>query len=196
MGRTKTVSLIALGGALLVWGLGFDACGPAKKPVDSYLLNRVWADRVPKSRRDVVLHFALATKAKRNLGFVARHSLWRMYIDVVRFEVDERAVTVVSPQEQTRTRFTYRTRKCKGEAPKGFDLCLDLSRGGRTLRLYSKADAAFAEDAPLAEVMTRATGSTVLLRTDFDENALACEDCPDRLPSWFEAGPVAGSGAN
>lgn len=183
MRGVKKIPLVVLFGALLVWGFGPDACEPAKKPHDARLVNRVWVDRVPEDKRDVVFHLALMSKAKRRFGAVMRASMWRMYVDVLRFEADGTVLTLISPQEQTRTRFAYRTWRCKNEAPAGFDLCLELSHQGRKVRLYSKADEAYAPGAGLEDVLAQIR--TRVRRSVEDEPGPGCVACDAGWPSWF-----------
>lgn len=182
MGRTTKLSLIGLMGALLVWMLDIGSCGPAKKPGDGVLVNRVWADRVPRNQRDMVLNLALIAKAKRRVGAVVRHSSWRLVADLLRFDADARTLTITSLQDQTSVRFGYRTWRCKNEAPKGYDLCLELTRGGRKLRMYSKSKEAFSEDQSVEDVLEEFNLSGMVPSSDADA---ACAGCETREPAWF-----------
>ena len=183
MRSVSKVSWAVLTGALVAWAAGSSFCDSPQKPSDPYLVNRVWVDRVPKDKRDLVLHFALASKAKRHLGAVARTSMWRIYVDVIRFEADDKTLTLISPQEQTRTKFSFRTWRCKNEAPKGYDLCLELIHEGRKLRLYSNADSSFVDDLPFDYLLER------MAQTDHwpggETDGPVCSDCKSGIPSWF-----------
>ena len=48
--------------------------------------------------------------------------------------------SIVTPQNGCRTTVKARTWKCAGEAPKPFELCLELEGGGKRYRYYSRTD--------------------------------------------------------
>lgn len=187
-----TVTLVLLAGLLWVMGGRLSpSFGPAetcqcphaaearltKKKPALELTNRVWRNKVPKDGRDLTFHMVLFDKAKLRAGAMAHLSEWRYYVDRVRFRVQGKTLTIESPQDRTKTTFDVRTYRCKGEAPKPFDLCLELKRGKRKVTLYSERNAHF----------TRTKAQSMLERAAFASEPLpTCTDCVDVAPEWFE----------
>lgn len=81
------------------------------------------------------------------------------------------------PQDGRKATFTTRIWSCKGEAPKPFDLCLELRKDGAKLVLYSHAKSSKAQQ------NLPAFDDRALVQTGLDS---ACEDCVESLPEWFE----------
>lgn len=153
-----------------------DAEAAKKKKPKVDLTNRVWRNKAPKDARDLTFHLVLFDKAKIRTGAMAHLSEWRMYIDRVRFGVDGNTLTIESPQDQTKTKYKVRTWPCKGEAPKPFDLCLELKRGMKKVTLYSEKNAHFGRslEPALARALTESPAPT-------------CEGCEAGPQAWFEA---------
>jgi hypothetical protein len=63
-----------------------------------------------------------------------------MEIDLMTYRLEGKRLTVLKLQEGEKATYTARTWACKGEAPKGFDLCLELTGGDRPLRYFSRSD--------------------------------------------------------
>jgi hypothetical protein len=56
------------------------------------------------------------------------------------WSVDADRIDLEFPQTSDRVAVRARAWRCAEEAPKPFELCLELSRDGRALRLYSRDD--------------------------------------------------------
>ncbi|MGH0031865.1 MAG: hypothetical protein ACQGVC_18915 [Myxococcota bacterium] len=91
------------------------------------------------------------------------------------------------PQDEIRTEVEVRTWKCEGEAPKPFELCLELSAKGRKVVYYSRKDwvidpkdahdsvQALVEDAPELEAVFEHVAGPEALEGGF-ESAPELED--------------------
>ncbi len=110
----------------------------AKKNPLALLTNRNWQHKTPKDARDMTFHLALFDKAKVRTGLTAYMSAWRINMDSVRFKTKGDTLVIESMQDRTVAHLRARIWSCKGEAPKPFDLCLELSSGDKKLRLYSR----------------------------------------------------------
>jgi len=189
-----TVTLVLLAGILWVMATRSlpvsvaDTCGcpharvdhpeVAKKKPPVPITNRFWQNKTPKDGRDLTFHMVLFDKAKIRAGAMAHLSEWRYYVDRVRFSVKGDTLTVESPQDRTKTKYTVRTWRCKGEAPKPFDLCLELKKGGKKVTLYSDSHTHFAEG-ETQRLLQRAAHTG----PDAPECSGHCEDV---APEWFE----------
>lgn len=138
----KLRTLLGLLAALMVFR--WVSCGPADEgPKGPRLTNRVWVDKVAEGPRDPVLHFVLVEKGQKRRGVIAQVTKFRMMADQLRYKQNGRKLTLVVPQDDRKMTFKTKVWRC-GDAPRGFDLCLELRAGSRALRLYSKRKAAFA----------------------------------------------------
>lgn len=170
---------LVIGLLLLVVFIRWFGCEPAtdKGPVQ-FLTNRVWVDKAATHPRDMVLRFALLGQVKRKVGLVMASSQYRFGGDIVHYRLDADRLTLIIPQTNQRATFKARTWACK-DAPKPFDLCLELTHGGRSTILYSERKSAFgsrAVDIPLLEA--------AMMDPNADEVA-ACEGCTEHTPEWF-----------
>ena len=82
---------------------------------------------------------ALDTRDGR-FGAVGRSSAWRHVLEIFKWHREDSQLTLFFPQERTKAQFDIRTWDCKGEAPRPFELCLELSRGHRSVTFYSRYD--------------------------------------------------------
>ncbi|MCB9649120.1 MAG: hypothetical protein H6730_21320 [Deltaproteobacteria bacterium] len=139
-----TLLILVAATALILGYAGYRTSAPelARKP-DVKITNRVWVNKVPKNDRDVVTYFVLLDRMKQRVGALAHVSAWRLYADRLRFRLDGSTLVLESPQEQATTKFKVRTWACPKEAPKPYDLCMELSQGSRKIVLYSERSAAF-----------------------------------------------------
>jgi hypothetical protein len=104
------------------------------------LVNQVWIERMPRDQRDMVHVGAIVQREGRRLGGVARASQWRQHQDLFVWQLDKDLLRVRFPQSNELYSFHVRTWDCEGEAPKPFQLCLELKRGDRVLRFFSQKD--------------------------------------------------------
>lgn len=100
--------------------------------------NRIWTDRSPKDDRDLVLYFVPIEIGSKRSGVVQRASRYAFGGEVFRWSRDKSQLTLELPQQNRKTKLSLRTWSCSNEAPKGFDLCLELSDGQHKQRLYSR----------------------------------------------------------
>jgi hypothetical protein len=104
------------------------------------LVNQVWLERWPKDSRDMVWHFVAVEHDQRRVGRLGRASRWRVASDGFVWRQDGARLDARFPQNDCRSTLVARTWKCAGEAPKPFELCLELKGGGRVFRYYSRTD--------------------------------------------------------
>lgn len=187
MGRTRTLlvagGFATMGAALWLW-LGPDSAEDAPPEDAKLLVNRVWAERIPADERDMVGYLVPIRVGGRALGMADHSSRWRSRSEFFTFALDGTRLELVFPQERSKVVVKARTWTCPGEAPKGFDLCLELTSGKRSKRMYSRRawllprDEAAPDDLP------------VHLPADLGDRPVdACEDCEEGTPSWLlEAG--------
>lgn len=104
------------------------------------LVNQLWIERVPRDQRDLVHHFVLVERDGRRVGVTGRSSRWRTRMDLFVWSLEANQLRARFPQDDRRVSFSARTWRCAGEAPRPFELCLELTRDGRNTRLYSRKD--------------------------------------------------------
>lgn len=105
------------------------------------LANQVWIDRVPEHDRDMITHLLLLDHPRaKNFGVIGHSSQWRHQIEVTRWQLKGSNLALFFPQERHKAQLKARTWECEGDAPAPFDLCLELTRGDRSVRLYSHHD--------------------------------------------------------
>jgi hypothetical protein len=126
-------------GAIAAWQVGshlieYYRSGPDK------LINQLWVERMPASPRDMVWHFIAVEQDGHHIGALGRASRWRVHIDRFLWRQQADQITIVTPQSKCRSTLKARTWKCAGEAPKPFELCLELTGGGKSFRYYSRND--------------------------------------------------------
>lgn len=126
----------------------------ASKPGDSaLLLNRPWVDHMPRSERDMVTQLVFVDRDGQKMGALLRASRWRQLAELFRWEQRRGGLTVEFPQSKKRLPVSTRVWACK-DAPKGFDLCLELSLLGKGLRLYSNKKWSLDEPTSLSSFLT------------------------------------------
>lgn len=137
------VVLIAAGTAYGAWKVASALFGD--DAVDSVrLANQVWLDRMPRDDRDMVVNLILVERDQRRVGAVARASRWRAQVEGLLWAREGNRVRMHFPQDHKRAVFAARAWNCAGEAPRPFELCLELRRqrdgAPRPLRFYSRKD--------------------------------------------------------
>jgi hypothetical protein len=112
----------------------------ARRASTQKLINQLWVERMPAHPRDMVWHFLAIDQDGRHLGAIGQASRWRVHTDgfIWRQQGDE--ITFVTPQNRCKSTLKARTWKCAGEAPKPFDLCLELASKDKRFRYYSRRE--------------------------------------------------------
>ena len=132
----KARSVVGL--ILIVIVLRWLACSPeAERGPTKYLTNRVWVNKASSGPRDVVFHLMLGSAAKKRWGLLLNASSFRFMGDRIFYRLDGNQLTMVVPQDDAKAKFKVRTWPCK-DAPKPFDLCLELRQGDRSVTLFSE----------------------------------------------------------
>jgi hypothetical protein len=104
------------------------------------LINQLWVERMPSNPRDMVWHFVAIDREGRHAGALGQASRWRVQSDAFLWRQQGDQFTFVTPQNRCRSTLKARTWKCQGQAPKPFDLCLELAGNGKQFRYYSRTD--------------------------------------------------------
>lgn len=142
------LALVFVGGSLLDDDLSAHSSAPGgdisaldaepAKPGDTALLaNRVWIDHMPRSQRDMTTQAIFVDKDGQKIGIVRRASTWRHIGEMFRWDArSSGGLTITFPQIDKSVPLNARAWACK-DAPKGFDLCMEVSLLGKKARLYS-----------------------------------------------------------
>jgi hypothetical protein len=104
------------------------------------LINQLWIERIPQGPRDMVWYLAAIEHDDHRLGVLGRSSRWRVFSDGFLWKQEGEQFSYVTPQNGCRGTVKARTWKCAGEAPKPFELCLELESEGKRYRYYSRND--------------------------------------------------------
>jgi hypothetical protein len=137
--RRIFLSIAALG-SLAATGAWWLRAGAELSADDPKLLaNRVWAERSPQSERDLVLYFVPLQLGSKRSGVIQRASRYAYGGEVFAWQRDESVLVLEMSQRKQTFRIPARTWACgANEAPKGFDLCLELGAGDDKVRLFSR----------------------------------------------------------
>ncbi len=174
MARVRTFAVGGLVAALLgvagLWGLLREESSDLQ-----WLSNRMWVERMPADKRDMVQVFTPLKVRGKQFGAVQRQSHYRVVADRFQWTLKGNKLRLGFPQDGHKVVLSARTWSCVGDAPKPFDLCLELERGDRRVVLYSREKWVLPREAgddweidPAAE-LTRLPDS-------------ACELCVDGIP--------------
>lgn len=132
--RLRRIALAILALYVLWKLLGGILPGPRPRSVE-HLADRVWVDRLPTGPRDAMNALLLVKRA--NQGVFWSGSEYRHTIDVFGWKLEQDHLELLYLQDETRHTYTARTWACAGEAPRPFDLCLELTCKEGTRRYYS-----------------------------------------------------------
>ncbi|MDP2343113.1 MAG: hypothetical protein Q8O67_19305 [Deltaproteobacteria bacterium] len=100
--------------------------------------NRVWIERMPKNERDMIRQLVLLNEEDgKKPGAVMRCSKFRWLVDAVKWSHKGSRLHLNFLQVREEREATVRSWSCKGDAPKPFELCLELSDGDKKRRYYS-----------------------------------------------------------
>ena len=153
---------------------------PSNSDDPKLFANRIWAERMPQNERDLVLYFVPTEAGSKRGGVIERASRYAFGGELFRWTRDQSKLSLEFPQRQGKATLSVRTWACS-EAPKGFELCLELSDGKNKQRLYSRKDWRIpkGEDLPIAVAEIP------------DLTGVLPEGCPDCAAlSWADlAGP-------
>lgn len=142
MARTsrKIVTLAVLGAGLFgTYKLGSallcDAAASAR------LHNQVWIERLPTDERDMIHHLVLVEDGGDRVGAFGKSSTWRHFIEIFLWKSHGQSVTFDLPQDRRRLELGWKAWDCEGQAPRGFQLCLELTnKRGKAVTYYSRHD--------------------------------------------------------
>ena len=149
-------------------------CEPTDTGPVKHLTNRVWVNKAASGPRDPVFSFMLLSRMKRKLGVMMNASSYRFAGDLIMYKIEGNHLTIVVPQDDVKARFKVRTWACK-DAPKPFDLCLELKRNGRSVVLYSERKRGLTEQAMLP------MGLDANALDAFEADSVAADAAP-----WFD----------
>ena len=139
MNRLKQVLLACLLVAAVVAGAAWHfGLGPFRPSPTRSLVNQIWVERAPRDARDLVHHLILLDRDGKRVGVTGRSSRWRVRSEVLVWGLEGDLLRVRFPQEDQRGSFRVRTWRCEGEAPPPFELCLEIRRGDRAARFFSR----------------------------------------------------------
>jgi hypothetical protein len=146
------------------------------------LVNQLWVQRIPTNERDMVWHFLVLDQRGRHFGALGRASRWRVISDGLLWKLQGDQLNIFTPQNRCRTSLKARTWKCAGEAPKPFDLCLELQgRGGKKYQYFSRNDWVIkgtgAVEDPAAAFATPALQSALASAADDGGDLDAAPEC-------------------
>jgi hypothetical protein len=136
-GRTGSTLLVVLGLGLSAWWLWHR--GDDRRSVKR-LVNQVWIERMPRHQRDMIWGGVLVEDGKDRVGVISHGSQWRVHADLLLWRLDGDVLRTRFPQDDRRYDLKARTWECEGKAPEPFQLCLELKRGDRVLRFFSRKD--------------------------------------------------------
>jgi hypothetical protein len=125
-------------GLLLV--LLLDKLGCVGAPTsEELLIGRYWTVAPGEDAR--AHRPALMLLDVEQLGVASHSSAYEIHFWIVEWTVTEATLQLHFLQHQISETYAYRVRECPGEAPEGFDLCLDLASPKGKITLYASKDA-------------------------------------------------------
>ncbi len=124
-----------LAATVVVCGLWFALTPPTKEDL---LVNRAWAERMPRDRKDMVTWFVPLDMNGKKFGIAEQMSHFAFAGERFVYTRDGGRLTLSFQQTGRKMTLDTKVRDCKGTAPQGFDLCLDLTAGGERVTFYSK----------------------------------------------------------
>jgi hypothetical protein len=140
----KTMVALAVVGGLVAttWMVGAKLFGDDEVGDDGarHAVNQIWIERIPSDQRDMIGHFALIKHPQGKIGGFGKSSQWRHFVELFQWGLEGERLSVFLPQERQKAVLRIRTWECSGEAPDPFELCLELSNGKRTMKMYSRKD--------------------------------------------------------
>lgn len=136
---TKLLGLALAGaGAYGLWTAGQALLGDDEETASTrHLVNQVWIERMPETQRDMIGHLVLLDMPEGRVGAAGKSSQWRIMVELFQWGLEGNRLSLFFPQDRVKGHVDVRTWSCKGEAPKPFELCLEVSNGRRKAVFYS-----------------------------------------------------------
>lgn len=142
MARTtrKIVTLAVLGAGLFgTYKLG--AALFCDEAAAARLHNQVWIERLPGDERDMIHHLVLVEDGGDRVGAFGKSSTWRHFIEIFLWKASGQNLVLDLPQDRKRVELGWKAWECEGKAPRGFQLCLELTnKRGKSVTYYSRHD--------------------------------------------------------
>lgn len=136
---SKFVTLAVLGAGLFgTYKLGAALFGEEVAQVR--LANQVWIERVPTDDRDMIRHLVLVEDGNDRFGAFGKSSTWRHFVEVFMWKASGQSISLELPQDRKRLDLGFKVWECEGKAPRGFQLCLELSNSRGKALYYSRHD--------------------------------------------------------
>ena len=104
------------------------------------LKNHAWISHMPQGERDMVKFFVAIDHRDGKMGAAGRASQWRLLADSLQWGLQGDKLSLYFGQEEVRWTANVRAWRCEGEAPEGFELCLELSDDHHNVKFYSRDD--------------------------------------------------------
>lgn len=139
----KSIAMLAAVGAAgaTMWWAGTALFGDESAAGAKHAVNQLWIERLPADPRDRVDHFVLVRHSEGRVGAVGKSSQWRHSIELFLWGLEGERLNVFLPQDEKKAALKVRTWECAGEAPKPFELCLELTNAkGQSAKLFSRKD--------------------------------------------------------
>jgi hypothetical protein len=105
-----------------------------------HLANQLWIGKLPKTDREIVEHMVLLDQDAGRFGVWGKSSAWRHDLEIFKWARERDRLLLFFPQTRRKARAGVRTWECEGEAPKPFQLCLEVTLDGKKRRYYSRED--------------------------------------------------------
>jgi hypothetical protein len=190
----KLVALAIVGGVVVTtWTLGKQLLGDDDDVGGDgarHAVNQVWIERVPADQRDMINHFVLVKHPQGKIGGFGKSSQWRHFVELFQWGLEGERLSVFLPQERTKAQLKVRTWECAGEAPDPFELCLELSNGKRSMKMYSRKDWVIEPhdvDGSIDAIAQEQPELAAVLRGDATADRLELEAAPlENTDDWQE----------
>lgn len=158
-------------------------CGGASTEGTELLVNHPWIERMPKDPRDSI-HGLILVERGRRLGAASHGSLFRYSLDMLGWKASGDSVELLFLQDERKESFHYRAWKCKGEAPKPFDLCLELESRGKHFKMYSRGEWRQRDADELPAELTALFGA---VDSAPEGGAVECPSCASGASAWSDS---------
>jgi hypothetical protein len=122
-------------GAAGIWQV---ATRVERRPGTERLVNQMWLERMQHDQRDMVRFFVLVEHEGHREGALGRGSRWRARVERFLWSLDGDLLRARFPQDEKNARVRVRTWRCAGEAPRPFELCLEIGEGEHKRRYFSR----------------------------------------------------------